>query len=159
MEKSKGVADKQSELAASEVAITIASNEASAKKAEADGVATFTKETGQAEANVIEAKGVARATGYKAQVAALGQGATAIVAVATEISAGQVKIVPDVLVTGGGSALDALAATLVGRLSGGGDDEKPAKVAVAGRRKAAPPEPVAEDGPAAAEGSAPAAES
>ncbi len=159
MEKSKGVADKQSELAASEVAITIASNQASAKKAEADGVATFTKETGQAEANVIEAKGVARATGYKAQVAALGQGATAIVAVATEISAGQVKIVPDVLVTGGGSALDALAATLVGRLSGGGDDEKPAKVAVAGHRKAAPPEPVAEDGPAAAEGSAPAAES
>ena len=119
MEKSKGVADKQGELAASEVSITIASNEASARKAEADGVATYTQQTGQAEANVIEAKGVARATGYKAQVAALGQGPTALVAVATEIADGRVKVVPDVLVTGGGGALDALAATLVGRLNGG----------------------------------------
>ena len=151
MEKSKGVADKQSELAASQVAITIASNQASAKKAEADGVATFTWETGQAEANVIEAKGVARAAGYKAQVAALGQGPTALVAIATEISSGQVKIVPDVLVAGGGSALDALAATLVGHLNGNRDD-KPAKdtaaaAATGSRKAAARREPVVEDKP------------
>jgi regulator of protease activity HflC (stomatin/prohibitin superfamily) len=106
MEKSKGLADRQSELAASEVAIAIASNQATARKAEADGVATFTKETGQAEADVIEAKGVARAAGYKAQVEALGEGPTALVAVAAEVGAGHVKIVPDVLVAGSGTALD-----------------------------------------------------
>ena len=90
----------------------------------------------------------------------LGQGATAIVAVATEISAGQGKIVPDVLVTGGGSALDALAATLVGRFSGGGGDEEPAKEPTPSRRRATPPpEPVAEDKPAAKESPAPATES
>ena len=120
MEKSKGLADKQGELAASEVEITIASNQAIARKAEADGVATFTKETGQAEADVIEAKGVARATGYKAQVDALGEAATALVTIAAEISAGQVKIVPDVLVAGGANALDGLAAALMGQLNGDG---------------------------------------
>ena len=72
---------------ASEVEITIATNQASARKAEADGVATFTSETGLAEASVIEAKGVARAAGFKAQVEALGEGPTALVAVASEISA------------------------------------------------------------------------
>ncbi len=153
MEKSKGVADKQSELAASQVAITIASNQASARKAEADGVATFTKETGQAEANVIEAKGLARAAGYKAQVAALGQGSTALVAIATEISSGHVKVVPDVLVAGGGSALDALAATLVDRLNGrsGKNDDESAKATAPSRRKAPPPEPAAESSPAGSE--------
>ena len=122
MEKSRGLADKQSELAASEVAIAIASNEASARKAEADGVAAFTKETGIAEASVIEAKGVARAAGYKAQVEALGQRATALVAVATEISDGHVKVVPDVLVTGGGGSLDGLAASIMGQLNGNGHE-------------------------------------
>jgi uncharacterized membrane protein YqiK len=119
MEKSKGLADKQGELAASEVAITIASNQASARKAEAEGAATFTTQTGQAEANVIEAKGVARATGYKAQVEALGKRPTALVAVAAEISAGHLKIVPDVLVAGTGNAIDGLAATLMAQLNGG----------------------------------------
>src|SRR5262249_32714400 len=126
-EKSRGVADRQSELAASQVLIEIATNNARAKRAEAEGVAAFTVATGKAEAEVIEAKGngeaaagkavgLARATGFKAQADALGQGATAIVAVANEISDGKIKVVPDVLVTNG-SSLDALAASLVGSLS------------------------------------------
>ena len=67
---------------------------------------------------MIEAKGVARAAGYKAQVEALGQRATALVAVASEVSTGHVKVVPDVLVAGGGNALDGLAAALMGQLNG-----------------------------------------
>jgi hypothetical protein len=118
MEKSRGLADKQSELAASEVAIAIASNTATARKAEADGVAAFTLGTGNAEASVIEAKGVARAAGYKAQVDALGAGATALVAVAAEIGDGHIKVVPDVLVTGGAAgSLEGLAAALTAQLS------------------------------------------
>ena len=123
MEKSRGLADAQLALAASEVSVQIASNEAAARKAEADGVAAFTTETGQAEANVIEAKGVARAAGFRAQVGALGQGPTALVAIASEISDGHVKIVPDVLVAGGGTALDGLAAALVGTLNGHGETD------------------------------------
>ena len=144
MEKSRGLADKQSALAASEVAITIATNEASARKAEADGVATFTKETGQAEANVIEAKGVARAAGYKAQVAALGQGPTALVAVATEVSSGKIKIVPDVLVAGGGSSIDALAGSLVRLVNNDGGGEAPKPVDPPAERRKKQPEPESE---------------
>jgi uncharacterized membrane protein YqiK len=128
MEKSRGLADKQGALAASEVAITIAKNEATAKKAEADGVAAFTKETGQAEADVIQAKGVARAAGYKAQVEALGQGPTAAVAVASELSGGQLKVVPDVLVAGGGGGIEALAGSLVGLVQDRRQEAKPGAV-------------------------------
>ena len=62
MEKSRGLAEKQGALAASEVAIAIASNEALRARPRRDGVATFTQNTGNAEAAVIEAKG-ARACG------------------------------------------------------------------------------------------------
>jgi uncharacterized membrane protein YqiK len=162
-EKSRGVADRQSELAASQVAIEIATNEASARRAQGEGVAAYTVATGKAEAQVIEAKGngeaaavkavgLARAAGYEAQVAALGQAATALVAVANEVSDGKIKIVPDVLVTGGNS-IDALASSLVAALLPGNGD----KPAVAAPKP--PPEPVAstvaEAAPPASEATAP----
>lgn len=136
MEKSRGIAEQQAQLAASQVAIDIATNGASARKAEADGVAAYTVATGTAEADVIKAKGegeaaavkaigLARAAGYEAQVEALGQGATAIVAVANEISDGKIKIVPDVLVSGGGGSIEGLAATLMGQLNRDGNGAKP----------------------------------
>jgi regulator of protease activity HflC (stomatin/prohibitin superfamily) len=131
MEKSRGIAEQQAQLAASQVAIDIATNGASARKAEAAGVAAYTVATGTAEADVIKAKGegeaaavkaigLARAAGYEAQVEALGQGATAIVAVANEISDGKIKVVPDVLVSGGGGSIEGLAATLMGQIASNG---------------------------------------
>jgi uncharacterized membrane protein YqiK len=138
MEKSRGIAEQQAQLAASQVAIDIAANGANAKKAEADGIAAYTVATGTAEADVIKAKGegeaaavqaigLARAAGYQAQVEALGQGATALVAVANEVGDGKVKVVPDVLVTGGGGSFEGLAATLMQQLAGnGGNGGKPA---------------------------------
>jgi regulator of protease activity HflC (stomatin/prohibitin superfamily) len=138
MEKSRGIAEQQAQLAASQVAIDIAANGASAKKAEADGIAAYTVATGTAEANVIKAKGegeaaavkaigLARAAGYDAQVQALGQGPTALVAVANEISDGKIKVVPDVLVTGGGGSIEGLAATLMQQFGNGskGNGKKP----------------------------------
>lgn len=127
LENAKGTADAQSQLAESKVSIEIATNEASAKKAEASGVGEFTKVTGQAEADVIEAKGVAegaaikaqglaRAEGYEAQKRAVGPEATALVAVFGEIGDGNVKIVPDVLVGEGGDSISGLAASLMGQI-------------------------------------------
>lgn len=126
LEKAKGTADAQMELAKSQVSIEMQQNNAKAKEAEAQGAAAFTKATGEAEAAVIKAKGtakaeitealgLARAKGYEAQVAAVGQQATASVAVMEQISGGNVKITPDVLVTGG-SSFDGLAASLIPQL-------------------------------------------
>lgn len=124
MEKAKGTADMQDDLAKSQVDIEINQNQAQAREAEARGEAAYVELTGRAEATkieaiglgnarAVEALGLARAEGFKAQVDSLGQSATAIVAVANAVSEGNITVVPEVLVTGGGGALDGLAATLM----------------------------------------------
>jgi hypothetical protein len=56
---------------------------------------------------------MARAKSFAEQVAALGQGPTAMINVATTLSENGMKVMPDILVTGGaGGSLDALAAAL-----------------------------------------------
>jgi regulator of protease activity HflC (stomatin/prohibitin superfamily) len=131
LEKSRGTADMQAELAQSQVSVDIKRNQADARKAEGQGEAAYVTETGQAEANrrqaiglaeatATEALGLARATGYRSQVDALGTGATAAVAIANAIAEGGVDVVPEVLVTGGGGAFEGLAATVMAGLRNGG---------------------------------------
>jgi len=132
LEAARGEADMQTRLAQSQVEIVISKNQADAREEEARGAAAFTVATGKADAVVIEARGnaqaaavravgVARAEGYTAQVEAIGRDGTALVAVVGEIGSGSVKIVPDVLVAGGGGGsgpLDALASVLTRRFLG-----------------------------------------
>jgi len=148
-EKAKGTADMQAELATAQVNVEIKQNQAQAREAEARGEAAYVTLTGKAEASkteaiglaqgkAVEALGLGRAEGFKAQVAALGQAATAVVAVANSVADGNITVVPEVLVTGGGGgSLDGLAATLMRYLNSGGS-----KV-VAGRPADAEQEPVA----------------
>jgi uncharacterized membrane protein YqiK len=117
-EAATGKADMQKSLAAAEVNVLIKKNNADARAQEARGEAEFTKQTGLAQADVIRAQGVARAEGFKAQNEAIGAAGTLLVNVATVLADKNVKIVPDILVAGGGSALDALAATLTQTLAG-----------------------------------------
>ena len=146
MERAKGTADMQSNLAQSEVGISIKTNEADAKKAEAGGEAAArvalgeadatarkanlladaegtramgdaegsrTRAVGLAQAEATEAQGIAAAKGFEAQKQALGEGATAAVNIIEAIARGDVKVMPDVLVSGGGGGpLDALMAVL-----------------------------------------------
>ncbi len=60
MEQSKGTADMQSELAQSKVGVDIQTNRAEARKAEAEGEATYIRETGIAKGAEVEAVGLAR---------------------------------------------------------------------------------------------------
>ena len=117
MEQSKGTADMQADLAKSKVGVEIKTNNSSARKAEADGEATYIRQTGTARGAEVEAVGLARARGYEAQVVALGQGPTAVVNIANVLAEGGARFVPDVLVTSGaggpGGAVDGLAATLM----------------------------------------------
>jgi len=114
MEQAKGTADMQADLARSKVGVNIKKNNADGRVAEATGEAEYIRQTGTAKGAEVEAIGLARARGYRAQVEALGSNATAIVNVVAALAEGKAKFVPDVLVTGGGNgggALDGLAAT------------------------------------------------
>jgi uncharacterized membrane protein YqiK len=145
MEKAKGTANMQAQLASAQVGVQIKSNEAQARENEAKGEAAYVQLTGEAEAarrqaiglaeaKATEALGLARATGFEAQKDALGGPATAVVAVANAVADGHITVVPEVLVTGGGGgSFDGLAATLMRYLGTG----------ASGNGKQAPPPPVA----------------
>ncbi len=114
MEQTKGTADMQKDLAKSEVEIDIKTNEAEARKQEADGEATYIKETGAAQAAEVKAVGMAKAEAFREQVKAIGKTETAIVNALTVLAEHDTKLIPDILVTGGGAnSLDGLAATLM----------------------------------------------
>ncbi len=143
MEKAKGTADMQAELANAQVSVDIQKNRADARKAEGEGDAAYVELTGRAEATKVEAiglaeakateaLGVARATGFEAQKQALGETATALVAVANAVADGHIAVVPEVLVTGGGGgSLDGLAASLIRYLGRNGNGSVAAPAAVA----------------------------
>ena len=142
MERAKGTADMQAQLAASAVGIGIRDNEAQAREAQARGEAAFVELTGKAEATkteaiglaeakATEALGLARAAGFEAQTQALGQAATALVAVANAVADGHITVVPEVLVAGGGGAFEGLAATLMRTLGTGDGLGRPPREKVA----------------------------
>jgi regulator of protease activity HflC (stomatin/prohibitin superfamily) len=138
MEKARGTAEMQAELAAAQVSVDINGNRARAREAEAGGEAAYVRLTGQAEADkvqavgladakAVEALGLARAAGFAAQRDAIGDMPTALVAVANAVAEGQLDIMPEVLVTGG-SSFEGLAATLMRSLhNGNGKVELPAR--------------------------------
>jgi regulator of protease activity HflC (stomatin/prohibitin superfamily) len=142
-EQAKGTADMQAELAKSKVGVDIKSNNANARKAEADGEAFYIRETGAAMGAEVEAVGMARAKAYKAQVAALGQGPTALVNSVDALSKSGVSFVPQILVAGGGNGgvLEGLAAQIMGSISGRGGGFAAAEVGTGGGESAwEPPE-------------------
>ncbi len=146
MEKAKGTADMQAQLASSQVGITIKENQAAARVAEAAGEAKAVSALGEAEgsrvrslgmgeADALRAQGLARAEGFAAQRDALGEAATAAVNIVDAIARGDVKIMPEVLVSGGaGGPFEALAAALTKMVRSGGslmgDAKEPAATEV-----------------------------
>ncbi len=117
MENSKGTADMQSELARSKVGVDIKVNNADARKAEADGEATYIRETGKAKGAEVEAVGMARAKAFREQAEALGKEQTGFVNAITVLAEKGLSFVPNILVSGGSSSVDGLAATLMQFLS------------------------------------------
>lgn len=144
LEQQKGVADMQSRLAQANVSIDIERANAQAARARAQGEADVITTTGkaeatrkqaigQAEAVAEQALGLARAKGFAAQRRAIGSAETAMVAALREVSAGGVKIVPDIQVgDDSGGVIGGLGALLMRSLAsgngnhalatGGGDD-------------------------------------
>lgn len=94
-------AEKQKEVIDAKLSIDIATDNADAARREAEGVrdATKYKADGIAYEHRETGKGIAEA--YTAQVEAIGQNNVAMLKLFDEIAKGNVKIVPDFLVTGG----------------------------------------------------------
>ncbi|MGA2091258.1 MAG: SPFH domain-containing protein [Endomicrobiales bacterium] len=115
MENTQGQADKQKELAGSQVEIQIKKNTAEAvvaqadgnaraRKTLADGEATYIQKTGEVSGAQILSIGEANAKAYKLQVESLGQTGTILVNVVKELQLKDFKgdIVPKTLIVGGG---------------------------------------------------------
>ncbi len=125
MEAARGTADMQKELAQARVGVDIQKNNAEARKAQADGEATYLEKIGLAKGAEPRSVGLANAEAYAKQVDALGMQGTMWVNIANALSKGQQPFMPNILVAGGGSALDALAAALTGKF--GQTDKPPAQ--------------------------------
>jgi uncharacterized membrane protein YqiK len=86
---------------------------ADAMRAQGEAQANTDRATGMARADAAQALGLAQAAGYEAQRLALGEAATAAVNIVDAIGRGDVKIMPEILVSGGsGGPFEALAAAL-----------------------------------------------
>ena len=123
LESEKSLADMQPELMAAKQSVIISQQraEAAVKSAEgesqalvlkskaqadsrkmiAEGEATQIKLTGEAEAGKIEAIGKANADAYEKKVAAMGQNNFAQYKVVESIGINKIKIIPEVLISGG----------------------------------------------------------
>jgi uncharacterized membrane protein YqiK len=130
LEQQRGVADMQGELAQANVSIEIETSRAKAATARAQGEAAVITTTGQAEASrtqaigqanaaAEQALGLARAKGFAAQRQAIGAQQTALVAALREVGTGQVKIVPDIQVSGESGVLGGIGALLMRTLNNG----------------------------------------
>lgn len=136
LEKQRGIADAQADLARSQVSIEITKNKANAAVEEAKGKATVITTEGQAEADKIEAigkaeatateaKGVATAAAYEAQQGAIGREQTAAVAIVQALGAGGItKLVPDTVVGEGGSGSSGLLNLLLAQMTANGGAHK-----------------------------------
>lgn len=133
MEKMRATADQQPTLVASEIAvkvatqkkaemITLAEGSAEAKALEGVGEGKRLKAIGDGEASKIAAIGEATAQAYSLQKEAIGEDAIKQIKIVELISSsienGKIKIVPDVLVSGGGHAADGLLGMLTKLLPG-----------------------------------------
>lgn len=133
MEKMRATADQQPTLVASEIAvkvaaqkktemITLAQGNSEAKALEGEGEGKRLKAIGDGEAAKIAAIGASTAEAYNKQQEAIGKEAIqqikVVELISNAIQAGQIKIVPDVLVTGGASAGDGFMAQLSRLLPG-----------------------------------------
>ncbi len=118
-EKAKGTADMQADLAKSQVGVNIQTNRTAARKMEAEGEATFIEQTGAAQGAQVRSVGLARAEAYERQVAALGQGGTALVNSVEALSRSTTPFMPNTLVMGGGGTVDGLLALLMRQVDAG----------------------------------------
>ena len=83
------------------------------RTAEGDGESHYRQATGEAAGAEIRSIGLARAEAAEKLKAAMGEQGTVFVNVADALMKGEKRVVPEILVAGGGSSVDGLAAVLM----------------------------------------------
>jgi regulator of protease activity HflC (stomatin/prohibitin superfamily) len=119
VQEQKARADKQVDVIAAKLSIDIAADRAEAARREAEGVRDSTKIRAEGDAEAVRRVGQATADAYAAQATVVGPERLAVLKVLEEVSTGQVKITPDVMVSGGdggpgGGLFNAWLATTLG---------------------------------------------
>ena len=115
-EKTRATADQQGALVTAEIGVKVADQQKQKTIVLAQGDAEGIRLRGEGEAKKIEAIGQATAEAYRKQNAALGQEAITAIEVMKRIAEGNVRITPDILVSGEkGGLLDILLAQLVSK--------------------------------------------
>ncbi|MEK6742417.1 MAG: SPFH domain-containing protein [Nitrospirota bacterium] len=112
MEKTKATADQQPELVRAEIAVKVADQKKRETVTLAEGNAESARLKGEGDAKAIESIGTATAEAYEKQKTAIGSQAIMAIELAKHISAGKVKIMPDILTIGGNGAAEGLATVL-----------------------------------------------
>jgi regulator of protease activity HflC (stomatin/prohibitin superfamily) len=138
-ETSKAEADQQPRIIEAQAGITVskhqaqqaiekANGDAAAIKPLAEATAKQTTQVGNAEAEVIRTKGEAQAKAYTDQVSALTAKGVTMVEVVKSIAAANLKITPDILVSGGqGSDNNGLINVLLAQMIDRKQSELPAE--------------------------------
>jgi len=133
MEKTKAEADLQPNLVKAEIDVQIASQQKNqqiilaegkgqATRLEQEGIAAGVQAVGKAEGEKVRAVGQATAEAYRLQAEALGQNPLALVEIMKQVSGGNVKITPDIMIQGGngeGSSSNVLAAFIASLMASG----------------------------------------
>lgn len=109
-ELEKGRADKQADLAKSQIGITIETNDAKAKTVKGQGIAAYNRQIGEVAGAKIRAIGVAKAESFDLQRKAIGPQAALIINALSEIKEIRVPIMPGILVNSNGGSGDGLMA-------------------------------------------------
>lgn len=103
VQEQRARADQQSEVVAAKLSVEIAADRAEALRREAEGVSDSTGTKAMGEAEAVRKVGLATAEAYLAQSEVIGAERLAVLKVLEEISTGQVKITPEVMVSSGGN--------------------------------------------------------
>lgn len=141
MENTKAQANLQPQLVKAEIDVQIANQKkqeqiilaegkGQSTRLEQEGIAAGVMAVGKAEGEKIRAIGQATAEAYAKQAAAVGQSPLALIEIMKKVSEGNVKITPDVVVSGdggnGGGGTNMLAAFMGSLMAGGVGLGKPA---------------------------------
>lgn len=102
VQEKKARAEKQKDVIDAKLAIEIAEDRANAARMEADGIRDATMAKAAGDAFKERTVGEAKAAAYEAQIRAFGRENLTAIKITEAIADGKIKIVPDILVAGGG---------------------------------------------------------
>ncbi len=102
VQEQRARADQQTQVVEAKLSVEIAGSRAEAARREAEGVRDSTSTRADGDAQAVKQVGLATAEAFSAQAGVIGSERLAVLKVLEEVARGNVKITPEISVTGGG---------------------------------------------------------